>query len=63
MEQSLTELVQQRLITVPDAITRSSRPEALVSALERAGISLPSMSTEGTPAAPTMGATLRVAGS
>ena len=63
MEQSLTELVQQRQISVPDAVSRSSRPEALVSALERAGVSLPSMSTDGTPAAPTMGATLRVAGS
>ena len=29
MEQSLTELVQKRLITVPEAVTRSSRPEAL----------------------------------
>jgi twitching motility protein PilT len=63
MEQSLTELVQQRLINVSDAIGRSSRPEALVSALERAGLSLPSMSTDGAPATPTMGASLRVAGS
>ncbi len=63
MEQSLTELVQQRLITVPDAISRSSRPEALVSALERAGVPLPSMSTDGAPSSPTLGATLRVAGS
>ena len=41
MEQSLTELIQKRLVTVPDAISRSSRPEALVSALERAGIAIP----------------------
>jgi len=63
MEQSLTELVQQRLITIPDAISRSSRPDALVTALERAGVAIPSMSTDGAPAPPTLGATLRVAGS
>ena len=64
MEQSLTELVQKRLITVPEAVGRSSRPEALVSALERAGIPIPTLSTEGTPAAsPGLGAALRVAGS
>jgi twitching motility protein PilT len=63
MEQSLTELVQQRLISIPDAISRSSRPEALVSALERAGISLPPTSTDGTPASPALGSALRVAGS
>jgi twitching motility protein PilT len=63
MEQSLTELIQQRLISIPDAISRSSRPEALVSALERAGISLPSMSTDGTPTSPALGSALRVAGS
>jgi twitching motility protein PilT len=63
MEQSLTELVQQRLITVSDAVSRSSRPDALVTALERAGISIPSMSTDGAPAPPSLGATLRVAGS
>jgi twitching motility protein PilT len=65
MEQSLTELVQKRLITVPEALSRSSRPEALVSALERAGIPVPAMSTDGAPpsSTPGLGATLRVAGS
>jgi twitching motility protein PilT len=63
MEQSLTELVQKRLITVHDAVARSSRPEALVSSLERAGVPIPSMSTDGSPAAPALGAPLRVAGS
>jgi twitching motility protein PilT len=63
MEQSLTELVQKRLITVHDAIARSSRPEALVSALERAGIPIPAMSTDGAPAHSSIGGGLRVAGS
>jgi twitching motility protein PilT len=63
MEQSLMELVQKRLVTVSEALSRSSRIEALVSALERAGVAIPSMSTDGAPASPTLGATLRVAGS
>jgi twitching motility protein PilT len=63
MEQSLTELVQKRLITVQDAVARSSRPEALVSSLERAGVPIPAMSTDGSPASPALGAPLRVAGS
>jgi twitching motility protein PilT len=62
MEQSLLELVQKRTITVLDALGRSSRPEALVSALERAGIPIPVMSNDGTPA-PATAAGLRVAGS
>jgi twitching motility protein PilT len=62
MEQSLTELVQKRLITVPDAISRSSRPEALVAALERAGIPIPALSTDGGPASASLGGGLRVAG-
>jgi twitching motility protein PilT len=63
MEQSLTELVQKRLVTVHDAIARSSRPEALVSGLERAGVPIPSMSTDGPPASSALGTSLRVAGS
>ena len=64
MEQSLTELVQKRQITVPEAVSRSSRPEALVSALERAGVPIPAMSNDGAPiATPGIGAALRVAGS
>src|SRR5712691_7647701 len=45
MEQSLLELIQKRLINVNEAIGRSSRPEALLSALERAGIAIPAKST------------------
>jgi twitching motility protein PilT len=63
MEQSLTELVQKRLISVHDAVARSSRPEALISSLERAGVPIPAMSTDGAPASPALGASLRVAGS
>jgi len=64
MEQSLTELIEKRLITVPEAVTRSSRPEALLSALERAGVPIPAMSNDGAPiATPGIGAALRVAGS
>ena len=64
MEQSLTELVQKKLITVSEAIGRSSRPDALMSALERAGIPIPALSNDATPvAAPILGAALRVAGS
>jgi twitching motility protein PilT len=64
MEQSLLELVQKRVIHVAEAMSRSSRPEALVSALERAGIPIPTLPTDGAPAAaPSMGAALRVAGS
>jgi twitching motility protein PilT len=64
MEQSLAELIEKRTVTVSDALSRSSRPESLVAALERAGISVPAMPTEGEPAAaPNLGATLRVAGS
>jgi twitching motility protein PilT len=47
MEQSLLDLVQRGLITTHEALGRSSRPEALVSALERAGISIPATSTDG----------------
>jgi twitching motility protein PilT len=59
MEQSLTDLVQRRLVGVHEAIGRSSRPEALTTALERAGIPVP-VGGDG-PSVPT-GATLRVAG-
>jgi twitching motility protein PilT len=64
MEQSLSELIESRTITIPDALTRTSRPESLVAALERAGISVPALTTEGSPVpAPSLGAGLRVAGS
>ena len=55
---------RSRSITVPEAVGRSSRPEALMSALERAGIPIPALSNDGTPVAtPGLGAALRVAGS
>jgi twitching motility protein PilT len=63
MEQSLLELVQKRLVTVVESLGRSSRPEALVSALERAGINIPAMSSESAPVAATLASSLRVAGS
>jgi twitching motility protein PilT len=63
MEQCLTELVQRNVIRTTEAIARSSRPDALVSALERAGITIPTMPTDGPAVAPQLGATLRVAGS
>jgi twitching motility protein PilT len=64
MEQSLADLVQANRISVAEAIGRSSRANALTSALERAGIPVSAMSNDATPvAAPTLGAALRVAGS
>jgi uncharacterized protein len=64
MEQSLVEIVSKRIVTVQEAMTRTSRPEALVAALERAGIPVPTMSTDGAPASsPVLGGGLRVAGS
>jgi twitching motility protein PilT len=62
MEQSLLDLVQRNLITIVEAMGRSSRPEALVSALERAGIPIPATSTDGAPMSTQPGG-LRVAGS
>jgi twitching motility protein PilT len=62
MEQSLTELVQRRLVSVHEAIARSSRPEALVTALDRAGVSIPALQDSVTVGAHT-GANLRVAAS
>ena len=64
MEQSLTELVQKNIITFTEAVGRSSRPDALVSALERAGVPIPVLTNDGPSAAtPGLGAALRVAGS
>jgi twitching motility protein PilT len=62
MEHSLLELIQKRQINVLDGLSRSSRPEALVSSLERANIRIPVMSTDGAPG-PATAAALRVAGS
>ena len=63
MEQSLMELVSKNVISVSEAMTRSSRPEALISALERAGIAIPTLPNDGAPSATPLGAALRVAGS
>ena len=62
MEQSLASLVERRLVHPLEAISRSSRPDALVTALERAGIAVPVTPTDGgSPAL--LGSGLRVAGS
>jgi twitching motility protein PilT len=57
MEQALSELVLRRVITLDEALMRSSRPEQMTGILERAGFKAPTV----TPA-PAMGG-LRVAGS
>jgi twitching motility protein PilT len=62
MEQSLGSLVERRVVHPLEAIGRSSRPEALVTALERAGVSIPVNQSEGATTAP-LGSGLRVAGS
>ncbi len=63
MEQSLMELVQKGRVTVGEAMGRASRPEALLSALERAGFSAPAATVvDGGPPEPVRAA-LRVAGS
>ena len=62
MEQSLAALVEKRLVHPLEAISRSSRQEALVTALERAGIPIPVLQSEGASSAP-LGTGLRVAGS
>jgi twitching motility protein PilT len=62
MEQSLAELVQRGVVNPLEAIGRSSRQDALVTALQRAGITVPVLPTEGGSPAP-LGAGLRVAGS
>ena len=61
MEQSLTDLVQRRLVSVHEAIGRSSRPEALLTALERAGVAIPAVADGASSHAAS--ATLRVAAS
>src|ERR671934_58578 len=41
MEQALAHLIQHRIVTFEDGITRSSRPEQLTGILERAGFAIP----------------------
>jgi twitching motility protein PilT len=59
LEQSLTDLVGKHLISVEDAISRSTRPDQLIGQLERSGIQVGPMTT-GADGAP--GSSLRVAG-
>jgi twitching motility protein PilT len=63
MEQSLMELVQKGRVNVADAMSRASRPEALLSALERAGFSVPTTPTDIGAIPEPSRAALRVAGS
>jgi len=70
MEQSLADLIQRRVVTVEDGLSRSSRPQQLIGILERAGfpVDLQQVAVEmhgGTAAQeePALGAGLRVAGS
>jgi twitching motility protein PilT len=60
MEQSLADLVIRKVIKLDDALSRSSRPEQLLSLLERAGIVVTSSEGVGSERASLAG-TLRVA--
>jgi hypothetical protein len=66
MEQSLANLIQHRIVTVEDGLSRSSRPQQLVGILERAGFPVDVRTAEfgGASAAdePSLGSGLRVAG-
>jgi twitching motility protein PilT len=59
MEQSLADLVSKHLITIEQAVSRSTRPEQLIGQLERSGIQVgqANMGSDGAP-----GSSLRVAG-
>jgi twitching motility protein PilT len=70
MEQALADLIQRRVVSVEDGLSRSSRPQQLIGILERAGfpVDLQQVAVEmngGTAAQeePALGAGLRVAGS
>jgi twitching motility protein PilT len=65
MEQSLAELIQQRIVELEIGLSRSSRPAQLIGLLERAGfpVEFRSELDESAQAAPTLAAGLRVAGS
>jgi Tfp pilus assembly ATPase PilU len=60
MEQALAELVQRSVVTLDDALTRSSRPEQLLGLLERVGFDVSSHT--GNPETAPVAGTLRVAG-
>jgi twitching motility protein PilT len=59
MEQSLADLVSKHLITVEQAVSRSTRPEQLLGILERSGIQT-GQAPQGSGGPP--GSSLRVAG-
>jgi twitching motility protein PilT len=67
MEQSLAGLIQRRVVTFEEGLSRSSRPDQLIGILERAGYQVPARVTPVdvgvVDEAPTASATLRVAGS
>src|SRR3989440_5290806 len=60
MEQALADLVLRKVITLDDALSRSSRAEQLFGLLERAGVDVTSVEGFGPEKAPLVG-TLRVA--
>jgi twitching motility protein PilT len=60
MEQSLADLVSKHLITVEQAVSRSTRPEQLLGILERSGILQTGQAPPGLGGSP--GSSLRVAG-
>jgi len=67
MEQALAHLIEHRVVTFDDGLSRSSRPEQLIGLLERAGFSIPTHHPTFDLAAveqeSAVGAGLRVAGS
>jgi twitching motility protein PilT len=67
MEQSLAGLIQRRVVTFEEGLSRSSRPDQLIGILERAGYEVPARVTPVdvgvVDEVPTASATLRVAGS
>jgi twitching motility protein PilT len=64
MEQSLSELIQRRIVDLESGLSRSSRPQQLVGLLERAGfpVDLPPDLSETPQEEPPLAAGLRVAG-
>jgi twitching motility protein PilT len=67
MEQALAHLIQHRIVTFEDGLSRSSRPEQLIGILERAGFAIPAQAPtvdlSSIQEEPSLGAGLRVAGS
>jgi twitching motility protein PilT len=67
MEQALAHLIQHRIVTFEDGLSRSSRPEQLIGILERAGFAIPAQAStvdlNSIQEEPSLGAGLRVAGS